>query len=208
MTNGVDPGTDITNAFLDTGLRALAFRLYDNVQTQMPSVQVPVMQMELWNVVQDFCRRSTYFRDSVRFDLAPFATTVNFNPYSSTMSVFQVLDVWGLHYYTVKPPAMLVAGSPDSYPRHGWAWLALKPTLFAASPPILFDLWFEAMLNGLLARLAAHPGKPYSSPQKRAECEAMYRAEIRRARDQADRFNSDRQPNWRFPYFAGGVRKN
>jgi hypothetical protein len=132
---------------------------------------------------------------------------LDFNPYNGSMTVYQVLGVRGLPYYRVEPPALLVNTGDTSVAQNGWALLALKPYEFTDLPPILFDLWFEAMLHGTVARLAMHPAKPYTSQKVAAERMAMFRAEVRRARDQAERFNSDQQPAWMYPYFARGQIK-
>jgi hypothetical protein len=197
-----------SQAYLDNGLNSQAARVYDNVQAKLPAVQLPVIQMELWNVVQEFCRLSSYFRVEVNFFMQPGQQMVDFNPYSSDMSVYQVLDVKYLPSYRVEPPAMLINTGSVLTVTQGWALLALKPTEFGTLPPILFDLWFEAMLNGTLARLFAQPQKPYTNPQLAETHMRIFRAEVRRAKDQAERYNSGQQPTWCFPYFARGQRKN
>jgi hypothetical protein len=37
-------------------------RLYDNVQVEAPGLTLPVAKMALWNTIEDFALRSTYFR--------------------------------------------------------------------------------------------------------------------------------------------------
>jgi hypothetical protein len=203
-----NPGTDSATAFVDNGLTTQAYRLFDNIQAVLPSVQLPVMEMELWNTIQEFCQRSTYCRSSVQWQLAEGAREVDFNPYSATMTAFQIIAQMGLLHYTVMPPARMIDTGLASTVRNGWALLALKPVSYSYVPPILFDLWFEALRAGTMWRLYRQPAKPYSSPQL-AEMEGRsFRDYVRQARDQAERFNSGQQPAWRFPYFAHGHRKN
>jgi hypothetical protein len=203
-------GNYTEQAYVDSGLQTQADRVYDNVQANVPGVLLPVVQMELWNTVQEFCRLSTYFRVELNFNLAVGQQLLDFNPYSSEMEVFTVLGLksLGMQHYRIDPPALLINTGDTSQPITGWVLAALKPTNFGYLPPILFDLWFEAMLSGTLARLYAAPMKPYTNPQMASVNMGKFRAEVRRARDQAERFNSSQQSGWRFPYFAWGVRKN
>jgi hypothetical protein len=194
--------------YIDSGTDSGAQRVYDNVQAQLPGVLLPTVQMELWNTVQEFCRLSSYFRAEVQWQMPIGTTVIDFNPFSADMEVYQVLGVRCLPNWKVEPPAVLVNTGDASTYQSGWALLALKPTSFGEMPSILFNLWFEAMLHGTIARLSAQPSKPYSSATQVQFHGAQFRAEVRRARDQAERYNGRSQPDWFFPYFARGRRKN
>jgi hypothetical protein len=184
-------------------------RLYDDVQAILPGVLYPVLQMELWNVVEEFAIRSTYFRDHVHWQMPAGVCSYDFNPYDGAMSVCWVLMQHGLYRWRVIPPAELVDLEEPKQARHGWALLALKPSRFSRClPSILFSNWFEVMLDGVLFRLYGSPAKPYSDPQRAQYHGRRFRAGIQLARDVAQRnYTGDQQPRWAFPYFARGRRR-
>jgi hypothetical protein len=129
------------------------------------------------------------------------------------MIVTWVLNITGLTYYAITPPAMLVDHTVPLAARHGHALLVLKPVDFSVVEqgvlPELFTTWFETMLDGTLFRLFGMPAKPWSSPELAKYHGTRYRQGLNRARDIAERQHTDQQaPRRRFPYFAGGRRKN
>lgn len=188
-------------------------RLYDNVQSLLPAVTLPVIDLELWNAIEEFCIRSTYFRTLVYWEMAPGVSSVDFNPFSASMVVVWVLWTHGLTHWEINPPAELVDFLKPTGARTGEAMLALRPTTFdvvkLGQIPELFTTWFETMLDGTLFRLYGMPSKPWSSTQVATYHGTRYRQGINRARDIAERLHSDQQsPRRRYPYFAAGRRKN
>ena len=185
-----------------------AERIYDNVQAVLPGVSLEVLKMELWNAIEEFALRSTFYRAVVPWVLPPNIRMFDFNPYESGMLAFAVLRVCNLPYYRCDPPAVLIDTSlVVSGLREGTALIALKPTSFdGCLPPDLFNRWFECMLDGTKGRLMAHPAKPYSSPAMAQYHMKRYRVGINLARAEAQQLNSG-QSNFRFPYFAHGQRK-
>jgi hypothetical protein len=188
-------------------------RLYDNIQALMPAVTLPVIEMELWNTVCEFCIRSTYYRSKIYWEMAPGVSTVDFNPFDVNTLVTWVLHVDGLTRWEINPPAMLVDLYPPTASRSGWAIVSLRPKGFDEvklnALPELFTTWFETMLDGTMFRLYGMPVKPWSSPQLAQYHGTRFRQGINRARDIAERLHSSQQsPSRRYPYFAAGRRKN
>jgi hypothetical protein len=187
-------------------------RLYDNIQTLLPAITLPVIEMLLWSAVQEFCIRSTYFRSKVYWSMAPGVSTVDFNPFDVNTVVVWVLHVEGLTDWEINPPAMLVDFAPPTASRQGFAIVALRPHTFDEvklnALPELFTTWFETMLDGTLARLYAMPAKPWSAPSLAQYHGQRFRQGLNRARDIAERLHSQQQSRRRnYPYFAAGRRK-
>jgi hypothetical protein len=187
-------------------------RVYDNIQATLPAITVPVIEMELWNTVQEFCIRSTYFRSKIHWEMGKGVSTVDFNPFNVDMSVVWALYVHGLTHWEINPPAQLVDFMPPNADRSGWALVALRPVRFDVvrlnALPELFTTWFETMLDGTMARLYAMPAKPWSTPQLAQYHGTRFRQGMMRARDIAERLHSHQQsPRRTFPYFAMGRRK-
>lgn len=187
-------------------------RLYDNVQILLPAITVPVIDVELWNTISEFCIRSTYLRARTYWSMAPGISTVDFNPFNQDMVVVWVLYAHGLTHWEINPPAQLVDFMPPTAGRTGWAFVALRPARFDAvrvgNIPELFTTWYETMLDGTLGRLYAMPSKPWSNPQLAQYHGTRFRQGMNRARDIAERLHSHQQsPRRAYPYFAGGRRK-
>jgi hypothetical protein len=187
-------------------------RLYDNVQTMLPGVTLPVLELELWNTVSEFCIRSTYFRALIYWQMAIGTSSVNFNPFSADMVVVWVLWQNGLTHWGINPPAELTDFMAPNAARNGAAVVALRPTKFdvlkLGALPELFTTWFETMLDGVLFRLYGMPAKPWSSDKLATYHGTRFRQGINRARDIAERLHSHQQaPSRMYPYFARGRRK-
>lgn len=194
----------------DTYLGALPGleRLYDNIQSTLPGVMLDAVRMSVWNAIESFCTRSTYFRQEADWRMGPGQTEYDFNPVDESLIAFTVLRVSGMSRWYVKPPATLV----DPYPsptqgRDGKALLALRPVALDANlPDELFSLWFETILSGALFRLYSQPLKPYSSAQHAAAHGSLYSRGIAVARARATMGFSGQDRPWRYPYFATGRR--
>jgi hypothetical protein len=184
-------------------------RLYDNVQSQVPAVGLAAVKMAAWNTVEDFYIRSTSRRETVYWQMAVGISMVDFNPFDETWLVAWVLSFCGIHRGKVVPPGELWDLDYPSGARKGTVLLALKPVSFDANlPPELWSTWFETILDGTLGRLYAQPAKPYTSPQLAQYHMNAFNAGVKRARDTAQRGNTDGPGRWAFPYFAGGRRKS
>lgn len=188
-------------------------RLYDTIQSRLGGVTVSMMELELWNIVDEFCVRSTYFRELVFWQMAIGVSRVALSPFSAYMVTVWVLEQHGLLHYYVDYPATLVDRQAPVAARTGEAWLALKPRNFEAikhgAVHELFGNWFEVILDGLLFRLYGQPNKPWSSPQLATYHGTRFRQGINRARDIAERqYTPEQSPRRRYPYFAHGRRKN
>lgn len=187
-------------------------RLYDNVQATVPAVDLPLIQMMTWNVIQDFYQRSTSRREILYWQMAPGVTSLDFNPYDETWLVAWVLAVNGLSKFKIVMPGQVVDLEFPANARYGSALVALAPVNINADlPPELFTQWFETLLSGVLYRLHSLPSKPYSSPQLAMYHGKMYRRGIAEAKGIANKGYTDGAGRWMFPQeqgFALGRRKN
>jgi hypothetical protein len=186
-------------------------RLLDNVQGMVPAVLLPVVKLVAWNTIEEFYIRSTWRRELVTWCIPEGADQVDFNPFDGDWLVAWVLDVRGLTHYRVRPPAVLqdMDCPAQGGERRGWALLALKPSSFDAEfDSLLYQNWFETILDGCLYRLYAQPAKPYSNPQLAQYHARMFRAGCQRARAVAMQDYTDGPGRWRFPMYANGRRKN
>lgn len=187
-------------------------RFYDTIQSRLPGMTVNLIDLELHNVVEEFCFRSTYFREEVFWQMQPGVNRLILTPYSLQMETVWITQQHGLTHYIVEPPATLVDLMVPTAARTGNALLILKPKnlemVKKGAAPQLFTTWFEAILDGVLFRLYGTPAKPWSSPQLAQYHGTRYWQGVNRARDIAERLNSPQQSPFRtFPYWAHGRRK-
>lgn len=188
-------------------------RFLDTVQSRLPGITIPLIQLELQNVIEEFCYRSMYFREQIYWQLALGVSQVAITPVDARMETVYIIDVWGLPNYRVDPPATLVDLQLPMSTRSGSAWIVMKPRNWAAvqngATPTLFQNWFETMLDGILFRLYGQAAKPWSSQGLATYHGTRWWQGVNRARDQAERLNSSQQSPWRrTPYWAHGRRKN
>lgn len=193
-------------------IRADVQRFLDTVQMRVPGITMPVIELELSNVIEEFCYRSLYFRNQVFWQLAVGASQIILTPYDARLETIYVIAQEGLADYYVDPPATLIDMRAPTSTRTGTALIVLKPKNFEAveqgAVPALFSNWFEAMLDGLLFRLYGMPSRPWSSNQLASYHGSRWWQGVNRARDQAERLNSPQQSPFRtFPYYARGRRK-
>jgi hypothetical protein len=184
-------------------------RLFDEIQSTVPGVQLPIIEMEVFNAIEAFCQQSTAWRETLEFTLPAGAREVDLNPVSAGALAVWVLKVDGLHSYSVRLPAIIEDSGDATQMRTGYARVVLKPSRLDAAtiPAWLLTQYREGIKSGALVRLHGQLAKPYSSPQLAAFHGRMAQLAIRRARDIANRYNTDQTSGWRFPYFAAGRRR-
>jgi hypothetical protein len=181
-------------------------RIYDGIEAVLPGVQHPMVQLVLWDAIEEFCTRSTAWRLMVGWEMAPGVTTFNLNPLDDVASAVHVLDICGPIRVRLKPPAILVDTGDTSQLRSGTAKVAAKPRRLDEEvvPAFLVNEWSEALRDGALHRLYMQPFKPYTSPQLAGIYGKKFRAAITLALIQAKRA-TDCSPH--FPYFARGRQR-
>lgn len=209
MSATVTPTSDMSSLL---GPNPGVERIYDNVLAVVPAMTLPLIEVALWNTIEEFALRSTYFRDRVSWQMAPGVNSVQFNPHSSRALVAWVLGQQGLLHWHIVPPGLMIDDQRPTAYRHGTALVALKPISFdVAEMPSggeLYSTWFETLLDGTLFRLYGQPAKPWSNQQLAQYHGSRFRMGINRARDIAQRSHSNQQGRWNFPPFAVGRRKN
>lgn len=176
-------------------------RIYDAIEAVVPGVNHAVVQMVVWDTLDEFCTKSTFWRATVQWTLQPSVQAVNLNPVSGNALVRHVLALRGLTRWRVEPPATIVDLIPCEEARSGQARVALRPSRLSANlPGSLVDDWQQAIRDGALAALYGQPAKSYSSGALAQYHRRQFLAAIREARSQAIRYNSGEQTSgWVFP---------
>jgi hypothetical protein len=179
-------------------------RVYDNIEAVLAGVQHSIVQMELWNTIEEFCTRTTIWRLHVGWAMAAGVNTVNLNPLDDISLVTHILQIYGHQPVRVRAPATLIDAGDTRLARAGSVVVAAKPRRLADEvvPSLLVDEWSEELRDGTLFRLYMQPGKPYTSPQLATMYAKKWRHAMTRALVQAKQ--SQCRPH--FPYFARGAQ--
>ncbi len=183
-------------------------RIYDAIEAVMPGVLHPVVQLVVWDALEEFCSRSTYWRELLNWEMAIGETQLDLNPVDTNIRVHWVLNVCGLgSCFRIKPTSILVDTSsgvhtPGDTVRSGTAWVVCKPSRLSAEMPAWVDDWSEGLRDGALYRLYMQPAKPYSSLPMAQFHGKRFRTQIQLARVEAKKLCEGDAP--RFPYFARG----
>lgn len=184
-------------------------RILDGIEGALPGVPDTMVQLCVWDALEEFCVRSTYWRMTVAWSLAPGVSRVDLNPIDDIALVSTVLRVCprgtNAPRWRLAPQATLVdTGDDYSTVRSGTARVVCKPRRLddLVVPTFLLNDWSEALRNGALSRLFAQHLKPWSNPSMAEYHGKRFRDQIRLARDE-QRFRNDRTAAF-FPYFAGG----
>ena len=179
-------------------------RIYDGIEGVLPGVQHSMVQLVLWDAIEEFCTRSTIWRVHVGWSMEAGVASVNLNPIDEVAAAVWVLSVHAPGgRFRLKPPAQLVDLGPTTMARSGTAKVVAKPRRLAEEvvPSFLVDDWSEALRDGALYRLYTQPFKPYTSPQLAVLHGKKWRYALTLAQVTAKRAN-DCPPY--FPYFARG----
>jgi hypothetical protein len=182
-------------------------RLYDAILSQVAAVPLPIVQMALWDAIEEFCRRSCLWRETVQFVMDPGVVILDLNPIDDGTRAIWIWRVTGLERYQVRPPVTLVDLGDYTDERRGTALVVCKPYALSeyGIPSLLADDWSEALRDGALWRLFITPQKPWSDAKLAQYYGNRFRAAIFQAKESVRRAGDIPEP--RFPYFALGHQR-
>lgn len=178
-------------------------RIYDNIEVVLPGILHSIVKMALWNAIEEFCYRSTYYRQTVSWGMAAGTQAIDLTVVDDLTLATKILWVRGSRFVQIKPPAVLISRDDFSMARTGTALLLCKPNaLTDLVPSFLIDNWNEALVNGAMGRLLGMPSKPWTDSKLAIYHLQRFRSQIGLAREEARLFGD--YDTWKFPYFARG----
>lgn len=182
-------------------------RLYDAILSQAPGVPFPIVQMALWDAIEEFCRRSCIWRQTLQWVMDPGVVILDLNPVDDGTRAVWVWRVSGLAHYRIQSPVMLVDLGDCTEARSGTALVVCKPYALSeyGIPSLLVDEWSEALRDGALWRLFGTPSKPYTDAKLGQFYGQRFRTAIFLAKETARRLGDLPEP--RFPYYARGNQR-
>lgn len=162
-------------------------RLTDALQIRLPGVLYDMARAVLWDTVEDFCARSTWYAVGVTWSSLDVSGTTIVVPDPAGAKIHRILEIYGVSAYTIIPPNTII--SFDASDVTGSALTALRPDSLDNTPVPLLETWFEALLAGALSRLYADASKPYANKDLAAAYAGLYEQSVMQAASQAVRGN-------------------
>jgi hypothetical protein len=191
---------------------ALTDRLFNDLQVQLPGAIENAIRRELYNTLDDFCRESFAWRETIEISLTAGVITYAVTPagteivrvYSIDHDTFDVKDAtyeFGEITFETAPtsahvstPAYLVAALTPAIGQ------GVDPE--ALIPSDMWSKWHRAFLAGTLARMMAQSAKPYSNPAIALYHQRVYNQQKAIATHDARTGGTPGAQMWSFPRFA------
>lgn len=201
-------------------------RLMTNAQVRLPGATDPLMQRELFNVMDEFFKGSNVWNEDIEVQVtgaAPAGTIYEITP-SGPSLIDKLLWVYD------KPTSTSVGrGSPvgAAMSTPGELTLTTQPSndqtyvvsvVLTVQDPIqrdgyvVFPAWVlakyrDVILDGLLGNMMSQPQKPWTNTQLSVFHMRKFKNKTAAARVEWTRNNTYRQQAWVFPGFARGSQR-
>lgn len=164
-------------------------RLMDALQARLPGVMLEVARAAAWDAIEDFLGRSQYWSTVVAWSESDIAGDFVTVPAPADTVVQGIREIYGLSVYSIEQPDRIRL--MDSRSRLGTALTILAPDVLDHTPSSLWGSWWEAFLEGALARLYADAAKPYANKELTAYYAERFDKQVEQAALQAQRFVVD-----------------
>lgn len=201
-------------------------RLMNNARTRLPGAIDTALQLELFNIMDEFFRGSNVWNEDIEvavpgqdpagtiYDLVPTGQSlidkllwVFTKPTSTTISRGSNIGA------SMQTPGELVLNTQPSSDVVYIATVALTvqdPTQrngYVAFPAWVLAKYRDAILDGLLGRMMSQPNKPFTNNQLAVLHMRKFKVAITSAHGEWRRNNTYRMQAWSFPRFAAGTQR-
>lgn len=198
-------------------------RLMNNARISLPGALDGAIQLELFNVLNDFFQDTNIWQESLTFGISSanaFGTTIEISPNAGTINrLLYVIDsnkiikrmsmpqpghlqVIELTNNSETWTARVAITVSDPVPSTGtMAYLPICPGW-------ILEKYSNGVLSGVLARMLLQPSKPYTNTKLAAVHGSLYRKTVSNARTEARHQNIFDGQRWSFPRsFATGHQR-
>lgn len=196
-------------------------RILDTARIQLPGALDGTLRLELFNTLKAFFERSDCWRECICVPVSPGHPLYEL-PTHDLASVVRLLWLEGVRPCPTTDP--LAHGPPKrgfltrtgnyahlrvgEYPSSAESWHAhvsfsvIDPTDHEGMPTIpdwIIERYFTYLTNGLVSRMAMHPGKPYSNRDLAVFHGRNFNTGVNLAKTEADGGYTRDAQNWSFP---------
>lgn len=191
-------------------------RLYSDLKLQIPGVLDVVQAQLTFSLFKDFCDKTNLWTETVAIPVLPNVTTYEFLVTSGAPNRLLMLydpAAGPVPHWAASNVSMMIPGTIVMYysPSTGTVWNAVvaktpadpvRSDMYPDLPESAYwivDKYREALTYGILSRLQAMPGKPYSNDKASKTNDQLYRAEMGKARTDGIKANVFGGQRWAFP---------
>jgi hypothetical protein len=197
-------------------------RIIDSARVSLPGATDGTMRLELFNVVEEFCRETNAWQDVSCLTLCPQQCEYPIYSTDGNGEIYRLLGVENAcptdPKFTARSwmpiPGVLRVDFVPSAPQDLHVVTALSPSelgrnqQFPGVPDWFISQYAPTLTAGLAGKMMAQPAKPYSSPQLATSNLGKYRRGIAQTRMFLQHGNLQEGARWNFPQsFAVRRRK-
>lgn len=200
-------------------------RLMTNCRVHLPGALDAAMQLELFNVMNDFFQASNIWQEDITFQVTaqdPAPATVYYIEQSGVSSINRLLGVVDYNDIPVNG-AMATPGEITLEVSPGGSGTFTATVALTIDDPIAskgsnagypeFPVWVlnkynTGILSGVVARMMMQPAKPYSNPGLSKIHHAKFEKAVSTAKTEALHGNLNNGQNWRFPQAFATTRRH
>jgi hypothetical protein len=190
-------------------------RIMKNARVHLPGALDSAIQLELFNVLDEFLKTSQIWREEVSFTVRPDRLTYDVESEDETALVVDLLEVKnsdGIPVRATMPvPEELTLGNLPQEVTTYTATVSLTVSdpvttdNYPRCPEWILTRHTQGIVDGIIARLMSQPAKPYTSERLATYHLRRFRDAMAVARVQANHANLHDGQAWTFPQnFATG----
>lgn len=149
-------------------------RVIESVRSYVPGATDTVLKHELFNVLDDFLRETTLWRERIRIPLAAGKTEFEFEAQDSNSEITTMVAIENVNGFPVQAympsPGIVKLDRARSNAEVAYATVALTVTQRVSSttgypevPDWVVAQHRQVLTDGLIARLLLQPAKPYTN---------------------------------------------
>lgn len=187
-------------------------RLMNNARVHLPGATDTALQLEWFNVLNEFFQDSNIWQEEIDFDVTSEDdpdTTTYYVEQESVASIVRLLGIVNSDDLPVNGtmfvPGEIVLttqpGQDDTYT--ATVTLTVNDPVardgFPEFPAWVLNKYGMGLLDGLLARMMSQPAKPFTNTQLGAYHMRRFRSTVAQASSDATRRNLANAQAWRFP---------
>lgn len=186
-------------------------RLMDSIRAQVPGALDAMIQIEMFNSLDDFFKRSNCWTETIEFDITPGASAVEIVPTGAT-NICRLLWVREGPLMSDRPIRATMPELGTIYVYEDYSQLTtlyakvcltvaypLTSDGYPQFPAWVLDRHFNAVLSGVLSRLMSQQAKPYSNTQMAAYHGRVFNNGVTEAYIASKRENAAGAQPWSFP---------
>lgn len=193
-------------------------RLLQTLRTQIPGVTDDMLSIQLFNVIDEFFRRTNAWRHTDEMPLEEDVSEYVF-PVPSGATIVRAIAMshngQPIGYQMTPPDIVWLFRQPDlpmlDYPLLATMALSVHKDCLEQDccdwgvPEWCWDSYFQAWLDGMLGRFYAMPAKPWANPQQAIYHHKRFRNEMAGHKQEAAKGFVYGVPGWVFPRAGGWV---